>query len=118
MILFSETCRQVLGPTQIVLRGGGVAVLLEMKRLRREVDHSIPSDAEAENEWRRASAPPILPCAQTLYCKVEFKLSFYSEFWCRDKDPGSNTSRSNGYSDRESCFMVFLSPLRQVTVQF
>ena len=79
---------------------------------------TIPSDAEAENEWRRASAPPILLCAQTLYCKVEFKLSFYSEFWCRDKDPGSNTSRSDGYSDRESRFMVFLSPLRQVTVQF
>ena len=34
---------------------------LWVKRPGREVDHSPPSYAEVKNEWRRASAPYILP---------------------------------------------------------
>jgi hypothetical protein len=47
-------------PPSLLLNGyGGGALSLGVKRLRLEVDHSLPSRTEVQNRWSYTSIPPI-----------------------------------------------------------
>jgi nitrate reductase cytochrome c-type subunit len=62
IFLFATVFRPALGPTQASpIQGIPGALSLEVKRPRREADHSPRSSVEMRNAWSYTSAPPVLP---------------------------------------------------------
>jgi len=54
--LFSKMCRPAMGPTKPPVHWIPGVLLLGVKWLRHEADHSAPSMAKAKNEWSYTSA--------------------------------------------------------------
>jgi hypothetical protein len=56
--LLSTTTRPFQGPSQSPVQWERSVFCVEVKRLKREADHSPPSSAKITNEWRFTSTPP------------------------------------------------------------
>jgi hypothetical protein len=68
--VFSITSRAPLGTSQLPVQWvGGVSP--DVKRLRREADHSPPTGAEVKKMWLIASTPPGIFTAQGLINRAE-----------------------------------------------
>jgi hypothetical protein len=59
--VFSTPSLPVLGPTQITIQRVPGPIFSGIKRLRREADHSPPTNAEVKNMWIYTSTPHPLP---------------------------------------------------------
>jgi hypothetical protein len=57
IFLFTTMSRMALGPTQLPIPWVPAALSLEVKRPRREADHSPPSSSEVQNVWSYTSTP-------------------------------------------------------------
>jgi hypothetical protein len=77
IFLFTTGSRTVVGTTQPPIQWVPGALFLEVKRPRREADHSPPSSAEVKNAWSYTSTPQYVFMA---WCLAKHRDNFTFNF--------------------------------------
>jgi hypothetical protein len=86
IFLFTTASKPALGPTQLPIQWVPGALSLELKRLGREADHSLPCSAEVKNAWSYTSTPQY---TFMVWCLVKHRdnFTFIFTFYVNQESP-------------------------------